>query len=125
MYPEFNEQYTEVESRQLDVQVNVEPIPDLKIDFNGSRIYSENYAENYIVEDGLYRSLTPNTFGNFNISTLLIKTAFSSSDENSSDAFNDFRNNRLVIADRLATEFYGTSSFPRDDDGFPVGIWKG
>nr|WP_100804383.1 cell surface protein SprA [Ulvibacter sp. MAR_2010_11] len=124
LYPEFNDQYTEVESKQLDAQVNIELIPDLKIDLNGSRIYSENYAENYIVEDGLYRSLTPTTFGNFNISTVLIKTAFSTSDENSSAAFSDFRTNRLVIADRLATEFYGTSTFPRDEDGYPVGFGK-
>jgi len=65
LYPEFNEQYTEVESRQLDYQVNLEPLTDLKIDLNGNRIYSENYSENYIIEDGLYRSLTPYNYGNF------------------------------------------------------------
>ena len=124
IFSEFNEQYTEVESRQLDAQVNIELLPDLKIDLNGSRIYSENYAENYIVENGLYRSLTPNTFGNFNISTILIKTAFQTSNETSSAAFNEFRSNRLVVANRLAEEFYGTTSFERDDEGFPVGFGK-
>ncbi len=124
VYPEFNEQYTEVESRQFDYQANLEPISDLKIDLNGSRIYAENYVENYIVEDGRYRSLTPNTFGNFNISTMLIGTAFGKSDENSSQAFDDFRANRLVIADRLATEFYGSTEFPRDEEGFPIGFGK-
>lgn len=124
LYPEFNEQYTEVESRQLDAQINMELLPDLKIDFNGNRIYSENYAENYIVKDGLYRSLTPTTFGNFSISTLLIKTAFGASDEFGSDAFDDFRSNRIVIADRLATDFYGTPNFPRDEEGYPVGFGK-
>ena len=124
LYPEFNEQYSEIESQQLDVQVNMELLPDLKLDINGSRIYSENYTENYIVEDGLYRSLTPNTFGNFNISTLLIRTAFSTSDEQTSEAFEDFRSNRLIVANRLATDFYGTSNFPRDEEGFPVGFGK-
>tara|TARA_R110002072_G_scaffold142804_4_gene288366 strand:+ start:13841 stop:21112 length:7272 start_codon:yes stop_codon:yes gene_type:complete len=124
LYPEFNEQYTEVESRQLDILANIELLPDLKIDINGSRIYSENYAENYIVEDGLYRSLTPNTFGNFNISTNLIKTAFSSSSDETSAAFEDFRSNRLIIANRLATDFYGSSNFPTDEDGYPVGFGK-
>ena len=124
LYPEFNEQYTEVENRQMDIQVNVQPIEDLTIDINGNRLYSENYAENYIVEDGQYRSLTPNTFGNFNISTLLIKTAFSTSDENSSEAFDDFRENRLVIANRLAEERYG-SNIPRDSvTGFPIGFGR-
>jgi len=124
LYPEFNEQYTEVENKQLDYQVNLEPLSDLKIDFNGNRIYSENYAENYIVEDDLYRSLTPFASGNFSISTMLISTAFSNSDENQSAAFDDFRTNRIVIANRLAEEFYGSSSFPVDDDGFPVGFGK-
>jgi cell surface protein SprA len=125
IYPEFNEQYTEVENRQFDFQANIELIPDLKIDINGSRIYSENYAENYIVENNLYRSLTPNLFGNFNITTMLIKTAFSSSDEKNSKAFNDFRDNRIIIARRLAEEFYGTTNYPTDPDtGFPVGFGR-
>jgi|TARA_R100000479_G_scaffold174871_1_gene124333 cell surface protein SprA len=124
LYPEFNEQYTEVENRQMDIQVNLEPLEDLTIDINGNRLYSENYAENYIVENGQYRSLTPNTFGNFNISTLLIKTAFSTSDENSSEAFDDFRENRLVIANRLAAERYGPN-IPRDPEtGFPIGYGR-
>lgn len=124
IYPEFNEQYTEVESTQFDYIANIELLPDLKIDLNGSRIYSENYAENYIVRDGLYQSLTPNTFGNFNISTILIGTAFSSSDEFSSAAFDDFRDNRIVVANRLAQDYYGSADFPRDEDGFPVGFGK-
>lgn len=124
LYPEFNEQYTEVESRQMDIQANLEPINDLTVDINGSRIYSENYTENYIVEDGLYNSLTPTTFGNFNISTVLIKTAFSASDENNSAAFDDFRSNRLTIANRLAEEFYQGRPFERTADGYPVGFGR-
>ena len=71
-----------------------------------------------------YNSLIQNTFGNFNISTALIKTAFSSSDENGSATFDDFRANRLVVAKRLAESFYGGTGFPTDADGFPVGYGK-
>ena len=124
LYPEFNEQYTEIESRQLDIQANLEPINDLTIDINGSRIYSENYSENYIVEEGLYNSLTPNTFGNFNISTMLIKTAFAQSDEIISSTFDDFRTNRLTIANRLAEEHYQGRPIPRTEDGYPVGFGR-
>lgn len=124
IYPEFNDQYTEVESKQLDIQANLEPVRGLTIDITGNRVYSENYAENYLVHDGLYQSLTPNTFGNFNISTMLIKTAFKSSDANNSAAFDDFRDNRLIIANRLAEEHYQGGNIPRDDDGFPVGFGK-
>ncbi|MFT5251012.1 MAG: cell surface protein SprA, partial [bacterium] len=125
LYPEFNEQYTEVESKQLDIQANLVPIQDLKIDITASRIYSESYSENYIIENDLYRSLTPNTFGNFNISTIMIKTAFSTSNENSSQPFQDFRDNRLIIAKRLAEEHYGTANYPVDTEtGYPVGFGR-
>jgi len=69
--------------------------------------------------------LTPSTFGNFNISTILIKTSFSTSDEFNSDTFDDFRNNRIIIANRLAEDFYGTPNFPTDPEtGFPVGFGR-
>ncbi len=140
-YPDFNEQFTSVKNTTLDYSVNVEPMSDLKIDLIGNRTYAENFTENFRVEDYLdangnevpvgngdgildYRSLTPNTFGNFNISTALIKTAFSNSDENQSDAFDDFRANRLIIANRLAREFYGTTNFATDAEGYPLGFGK-
>ncbi len=131
LYQDFNEQYQEVEGRQLNIQASVGLLKDLKIDISANRNYSETYTENYRVnDDAQYESLTPNTFGNFTISTMLIKTAFSSSDQFSSESFDEFRQNRQVIADRLATEFYGTSAFPRSDDvesngyRYPVGFGK-
>ncbi|MFT4673460.1 MAG: cell surface protein SprA, partial [Saprospiraceae bacterium] len=123
LYPEFNEQYTENETVRLDVQINLEPIRDLKIDINGSRIYAENYSENYIIEEGIYNSLTPVTSGNFNISTLLIATAFQSTTDESSQPFDAFRSNRLIVANKLALDFYGTDAFPIDPEtGYPVGF---
>ena len=126
LFPEFNQQYTATNTKQFDYSANLEPIKDLKIDVVGNRAYYENYTENYRVDPNTleYQSLTPNTFGNFSISTLLIKTAFSKSDENNSDAFNDFRSNRLIIANRLAEKFYGTTTYPTDAEGFPVGFGK-
>ncbi len=126
LYQEFNEQYREVETRRLDGQIRIGLIPDLDIDVNFNRIYQENYAENYRVDPTSlqYESLTGNVFGNFNISTLLIGTAFSKSTAEVSDAFNQFRENRLVIAERLATKFYGGTDFPRDENGYPVGFGR-
>ncbi|WP_445012733.1 T9SS outer membrane translocon Sov/SprA [Aquimarina penaris] len=131
LYEDYNEQYQEVEGRQFNVQASLGLLKDFKIDISANRNYSETYSENYRVNSDLeYQSLTPNTFGNFTISTLLIKTAFSSSDQFNSKPFDDFRENRQVIADRLATEFYGTSAFPRSDEEepngyrYPVGFGK-
>src|SRR5690606_22267753 len=127
LYPEFNQQYTETHTKQLDVSASLQPVTDLQIDVIGNRTYYENYTENFRVNNNAgdlqYESLTPNTFGNFNISTLLIKTAFSASDENASDAFNEFRANRLTIARRLAQE-RGADVNNVDADGYPNGFGK-
>ncbi|WP_417212656.1 cell surface protein SprA [Bizionia sp.] len=128
LYPDFNDQYRVNKTRQLDFSANIEPFNDLKIDIVGNRMYSENYTENYRVNDlGSeleYESLTPNAFGNFNISTVLIKTAFTASDETQSQTFNEFRSNRLKVANRLAQEFYGNSGYAVDAEGYPVGFGK-
>ncbi|MGJ8591110.1 MAG: cell surface protein SprA [Aquaticitalea sp.] len=131
VYPDFNEQYLENTTRILEVSANIELIKDLKIDLNGSRTYSESLTENFTgidedldgISDAYNHQLT-NTFGNFNISTALIKTAFGASDENQSAAFNDFRNNRLIVARRLAAEYYGNNNYSTDAEGYPVGFGK-
>ncbi|MCC1483005.1 T9SS outer membrane translocon Sov/SprA [Winogradskyella immobilis] len=137
VFPDFNQQYNEQTTRNIDFSADLEPISDLTIDLVGNRAFQENSTENFRIEDFLdatgqpgsdgvldYRPLTPNTFGNFNISTILFKTAFSKSDENGSNVFNDFRENRLAVANRLARDFFGNDSFARDPDGFPVGFGR-
>ena len=127
LYPDFNQQYTETHTKQLDISASIQPVADLQIDVIGNRTYYENYTENFRVNNTggslQYESLTPNTFGNFNISTLLIKTAFSRSDENVSAAFSDFRENRLIVARRLAQQ-RGANVADVDSDGFPNGFGK-
>nr|WP_248724254.1 cell surface protein SprA [Seonamhaeicola sp. ML3] len=128
VFDAFNQQYTATHTKQIDVSASLEPVKDLKIDIISNRTYFENYTENYRVDNIAgeleYQSLAPNTFGNFNISTVLIKTAFKQSDEISSAPFTEFSNNRLKIADRLAEEFYGNSTFARDSEGYPLGFGK-
>ena len=131
-FPDFNQQYTVNQTRQLDVSASLEPFKDFKIDIIGSRTYAKNFTENYIVKDlendgSLeYQSLTPNIFGNYSISTFTLPTAFSSSDENGSQAFEDFRSNRLIIANRLASQQGIDLSDPNnlDTEGFPKGFGK-
>lgn len=137
VFPNFNQQYSEVTNRILDISADVELIKDLNIDLTGGRVYSENTTQNFRVEDFIdangnpgsdgvldYNPLITNSFGNFNISTALIKTAFSKSDENQSAAFDDFRTNRLVVARRLARNFYGNDNFAVDAEGYPLGFGK-
>ncbi len=115
-YQDFNQSYTQVINRTLNLTANVDLFPDFKIDLSGDRTYVRNFSEQYDVSDeGIYNPRSPYSTGNFAISTVLIKTAFSQSDENYSAAFEDFRNNRLEIANRLAERYYG-GNIPRYGD---------
>ena len=123
VFPDFNQQYTKNHTKQLDLSANLEPFNDLKIDLVATRTYAENYTENYRIENDKYNSLTPNVFGNFNISTFTLPTAFGKSDDISSEAFDAFRENRLTIARRLATE-KGANINDVDAEGYPLGFGK-
>lgn len=124
-FQEFNQQFVQTHSEQLDISASLEPVRDFKIDITGNKTYFENFAENFRVDPVTleYNALTPNTFGNFNISTVIIKTAFGKSDETTSDAFNDFSANRLTIARRIAAS-RGADVNDVDADGFPRGFGK-
>lgn len=118
-YQDFNQSYSQVTNKLLKVTANIDLLPDLKVDLSMDRSYSENTSEQYSVDQTTheYIPLSPYTYGMFSISTVLIKTAFATSNENESAAFDDFRNNRLIIANRLAEERYGSgAAIPRYGD---------
>jgi cell surface protein SprA len=126
-YQEFNQNFTQVTNKTFKATANVDLFPDFKIDLTLDRAYSENSSEQYKVDNlGVYIPQSPYSFGNFSISTVLIKTAFSTSDENTSVAFDDFKANRIVIANRLATQRGIDLNDPNkiDLDGFPKGYGK-
>ncbi len=125
-YPNFNQNFTQVSNKVFKATANMDLFPDLKIDLTLDRSYSSNFSEQYDVTNGQYNERSPYSYGLFSISTVLIKTAFSTSDQNSSAAFDDFRNNRLIIANRLATQrgIDITNPLNLDSSGFPLGYGK-
>ena len=128
-YEDYNQNFAQVKTQLLNITASVDLFPDLKIDLTADKSKSDNYSEQYdvnyyeddastILSDQLnYHSRSPYSYGNFQISTILIKTAFKTSDVNGSEAFDQMRENRLVIANRLAEQHYGTTDFPRYGDG--------
>ncbi len=140
-YNAFNQSFTQVDTKQLNLTASVDLFPDFKIDLTADRTSSLNHSEQYDAYDEVnnrydYQALSPYSYGNFQISTVLIKTAFSRSDENGSAAFDKFRENRLIIANKLAAEHYrgnipryGDAGIPESDfatanNGYPVGFGK-
>ena len=115
----FNQQYLENTSKQLNITATAQPIPDLTIDLIADRQFSSNLQENYSPE--LWRvdqRGLVNQLGNFSISTLMIGTAFRKSDEFDSATFEEFKNNRIIIANRIISDRQQAAG-PLDEDGFP------
>ena len=122
-YDQFNQNFTQVKNKQLQATANLEPFPDLKIDLIADRTIANNFSEQFDVDaDGRYNSRSPYNTGNFSISTMMIGSSFARSDENFSAAFEVFRNNRLIIAERLALQ--RGSIVSRDANGFPEGFGR-
>ena len=120
-FPEFNEQFVTRTNKQLNITATAQPTKDLTIDLVADRQYSESYQENFNVDvnaDEPYNLQLGNNFGSFSISTVMIGTAFSKSDEFDSKSFEQFKANRLTIANRLVSD-RGEAIGTLDDDLFP------
>ncbi len=127
-YPDFNQNYTEVKAETLNLTANIDLFPEFKIDLVANRSLMESFSEQYDVTDGIYNSRSPYNFGNFSITTMMFSTAFMASNEVTSEAFDNFRDNRIVVANRLAANrasIDGTyNPNDLDADGFPSGYGK-
>lgn len=122
-FTDFNQQYIETTNKQLNVTATAQPIRDLTIDLVADRNYASSYQENFKVEEVMtdqyeYQNLLGNQYGNFSISTMMITTAFRPSDEFYSENFQNFKDNRIVIANRLVSDRNQDTGVV-DGDGFP------
>lgn len=125
-YPDFNQNFTQVKNKIFKATANVDLFPDLKIDLSLDRSYSENFSEQYDTSNGNYNARSPYSSGIFSISTVLIKTSFLSSNEQGSEAFDRFRENRLQVANRLAIQkgIDITNPINLDANGYPIGFGR-
>ena len=122
-FPNFYEPFVQINNDKLNLSAQINPLKDLTIDLNAERNHSNNLSENYRIEDQNYISLNTNEYGNFGMSTILIKTAFSGGTGIVNKNFQKFRDNRLIIAERIAQKNHeGTILY--DQDGFPEGYNK-
>ena len=121
-FPNFNQAYTTVHNTDINYNAQIDLLKGLQLDLTGNRSYSENASENFSVVNGNYYALSPRLFGNFEISTIMLSTAFSGNGL-ASQAFEDLKTNRLTIAQRLATA-RGVAPGDVDADGYPTGFGK-
>ena len=102
----LNQAYSTKKTNNLTIRVSIEPIPDFKIDITADRAFSKNHQEYYRADSiGNFHSFSPMEGGSYSSSIITWRTAFSSDGENNlSGNFENFKNNRSEIAERLARE---------------------
>ncbi|MEM9000685.1 MAG: cell surface protein SprA [Bacteroidota bacterium] len=118
-FSEFNSQYIENNTKQLNITATAQPTQDLTIDLVANRQITTRLQENYDLQAWLENNNgLINETGNFSISTIMIGTFFSKSDEFDSKNFETFKENRITIANRLVSD-RGQAVGELDEDGFP------
>ena len=98
--PYYNKTYSKTHFNKLDGTITVEPFKDLDIDLRGSRTYTKNASQQLDVVDNVLTNSPITEFGNYSISFNMLKTSFKNSDVN----FEEFKANRAIIAQRLASD---------------------
>ncbi|MCL6274863.1 cell surface protein SprA [Muricauda sp. 2012CJ35-5] len=118
-FPEFNSQFMQNTNRQLNITATAQPTQDLTIDLTADRLLTRSLQENYSPEEWINeQNGLVNELSNFSISTVMIGTIFNKSDEFDSKTFEQFKANRITIANRLVSD-RGQDPGPLDEDGFP------
>jgi cell surface protein SprA len=106
----LNSPFVMSHSETFNFRANVEPIPDLRIDINAVRTYSERTTEfyNYNNTTKQFDPLDKSVKGNFTMSINTMKTAFSKmgngAEAPASKAFQNLKDYRIVIAQRLENQ---------------------
>jgi cell surface protein SprA len=96
--------YVMTQNTNLNFRVSLEPFKGLKIDLTANRTMSENNSRYYY--SGSTVPYSEQISGNFSMSYITIGSAFEGADIDNnhySQAFEDFKNNRVDISNRLGT----------------------
>jgi cell surface protein SprA len=106
-------------SERINLRATVEPLPDLRIDVTADRTFAKNITEfyNYDYNTGDFNANSLSESGNFSMSTITWGTAFFSigkGEVQQSEAFDNLRDYRLIIARRLAAQRPADNGFGYD-----------
>ncbi len=129
--PALNNAYMTKNNEIFSYKVNADVLGAIRIDIDGDRAYTDNFTSYYRYDSILeeFNEFTPTRTGNLSISYSVIKTSFSKPGSNEvSPVFEEFLNNRQLIANRLAEQnpLWNENDFGYYDDTltgmqFPVG----
>ena len=119
----LNSLYKTNSSNNLNLRGTFEPFNKFRIELNANKTTSNNLQEYFRWDDenNIYNSFSPTQTGNYSISFISFRTAFSNDDENYlSSVFSNFRGYRADIANRLAAQNPNFNGGTDPNTGFPI-----
>ena len=122
-FQNFNQPFQKIFNSKFDFTGEIELLKSIRIDLNANRSYSNNFTENFNVTNQTYFSSNPNYYGNFSISSNMLKTSFKKRNKDFSFSFDEMKKNRIIIAQRLISQ-KSLNNVQLYNDGFPVGFSK-
>ena len=124
--PRISDFYMKDLRQQFTGKVTLEPIPDFRVELTVSKSQTLSSTSLYKFDTATksHQDVTPLTeTGTYSISYNIFSTTFSPENSNGvSQVFQQFEDNRIVIANRLAQQ--NSASRPSkgtDENGFPIG----
>ncbi|RPE09852.1 cell surface protein SprA [Chitinophaga lutea] len=104
----FNIQFQQQFTQKLDIQAQLEPIRDLRIDLNLTKSFTKTHTELFkdTVGNGSFGHLSPYDAGGFDITFIAIKTMWGkiNTTEGVSETFRQFESYRQIISERLGRD---------------------
>ncbi len=104
--PYINQQYMTTYTEDFNIRLNLEPLPNFRIELNALRSKSLNDGSFFRFNDDLQQYLEESRFesGSFSISMLAWNTIWEKDVNNISPVFEQFKDYRSEISNRLAEE---------------------
>lgn len=112
----------QTQSSSFNMRATVEPIKGFRIDLTATRTYTESVQEFFRWDNELQEpiSFNPVKTGNFSMSYITVNTTFARQREDlTHPTFDQFKENRTIISQRLADQYPGF--LVEDTDGFSEG----
>jgi cell surface protein SprA len=128
----LNTPYQQRHNTTLNIKLSLEPIKDVRIDLSANRTYSRMMQSFYVADThGVFHDYSRQQTGNFSITTFCARTFFvkdkrvsgtSSMDNYRNQNFENFKNFRIIIANRLAeARRQAHPDYVRGTDEYPDG----
>ena len=99
----YSKNYSKNHFDKFDYSANIQPTRNLDIEIFGNRTYTNSFNQQLDVVNGVFNETPKNAVGNFSISYFMLGSSFNDEDA----TFEEFKNNRAIISQRLANKTGG------------------